>query len=257
MPRKITDYFKKRTTRTNTRRRPYRKRRGINRTVKPMKSLGGYRNMAMYRFFRETVPTVVNPTIIPSSPAGEPTIGYLDFDNFKMEQLVNFANDFGALFARYKIDKIITYLTPMFSDVVSDAYYSHTANINTSSNCKITKVNTKWLNNPFVVASTAMDQRIALAQQQSKTVKMYASKKPLVLITYNPGTYNFVSDDPSTSNTSIVREKGRWLNVSTDSNVVIPHNSMVFIEKIDGTSIDSDFKYYMQHKVYFRCSQVG
>lgn len=220
--------------------------------AKPMKSLN-YRKIKTYSFSRETMPRTISFTLIPTG-ASFNAIGYLNFDNLQFNQLVNSTGDFGNLFARYKVDKIVTILTPMFQETSAPASGAFMPG-NTAA-LRITRVNTKWLNEPFAVAANADDQLMELAQIQSKSVKPYASHKSMILVTRNPN----VSDRSvlDTTNTEIeVNKPMPWLNIANQSDVPLKHNSLIFAERTDGQALTIDWKYRVVHKVYFRCSQVG
>ena len=232
------------------RRTPIRRRR-ISR-ARPMRSLKtNYRSVNVYRFVRETLPTTTSFSLI-SAGTTFPAMGYLKFDNLQFNQLVSAQTEFGALFARYKIDKIETILTPL----VQETTQSGGTALSFSAGLRITRVNTKWLNDPFTIQSTADAQLQELAQIQAKTVSNYASPKSLILTTINPGVAKKGVVD-STGAEIDFRGQCPWLNISGASNVPLRHNSLLFAERTDGQALDAAWKYRMVHKVYFRCSQVG
>lgn len=233
------------------RRTPIRRRR-ISR-ARPMRSLKtNYRSVNMYRFVRETLPTTTSFSLIPAGTTF-PVMGYLNFDNLQFNQLVSAQSEFGNLFARYKVDKIETILTPMFQETVAT---NNNIGYSTGPGLRITRVNTKWLNDPFTIQADADDQLKELAQIQSKTVSNYASPKSLIITTINPGVAKKGVVD-STGAEIDFRGQCPWLNISGASNVPLRHNSMLFAERTDGQALDTAWKYRMVHKVYFRCSQVG
>ncbi len=118
--------------------------------ARPMRSLRlSYRAPNKYLFCRETVPATIKPTLI-GPAATEQNIGYLNFENLKMEQLADFVSDFGSLFANYKVSKIQTILTPMWSNTVMDVTTNTSDNAG-FSDLLVTRVNTKYLNNEFTI----------------------------------------------------------------------------------------------------------
>jgi len=175
-------------------------------------------------------------------------------DQLQFDELVQAQQEFGALFARYKVDKIETFLTPMFSQVTET--FAAAANYSLSPGLRVTRVNTKWLTDPFSIAATSDAQLSELAQIQGKSVRGYASRKSLKLVTINPGV----------SKKGVVNSQGNeidtrgpcpWLNITADSDIPLQHNSLIFAERTDGQALTTDWKYRVVHKVYFRCSQVG
>lgn len=242
-------------TRSAKKRRPIRRlRRPRISQARPMRSLKtNYRANNVYRFVRETMPQTLSFTLIPAG-ASFPSIGYLNFDNLQFNQLVQAQAEFGALFARYKVDKIVTILTPMvdstYRPVAGVSGYPFTAAL------RITRVNTKWLNEPFAIQANSDLQLAELAQLQTKSVSNYASKKSLIMTTINPG----VSKRGVVNSTGAeidVRGPCPWLNITSDSDIPLQHNSMLFAERTDGGSLDDSFRYRVVHKVFFRTSQVG
>jgi len=235
------------------RRRPNIRRRRISR-ARPMRSLKtNYRANNVYRFCRETLPQTLSFSLIPAG-ASFPAMGYLSFDNLQFNQLVEATSDFGNLFARYKVDKIVTYLTPLFQEVNSDN--ASTARYDYSPNLKITRINTKYLNEDFATSANADDQLRVLAQFQSKSVSQYASKRAMKIETKNPGVRRKGVLD-STGTEIDVRAPCPWLNASLETNVPLSHNSLIFAERVDGGGLNANWKYRVVHKVYFRCSQVS
>ncbi len=227
------------------------RRRRVSR-ARPMRGLKtNYRSLNVYRFVRETVPTTTSFTLIPAG-ASFPAIGYLDFDNLQFNQLVAAQAEFGSLFARYKVDKIVTILTPLVQETTQ---VGGTA-LSFSAGLRITRVNAKWLDEPFTIQANSDAQLQELAQIQSKTVSNYASPKSLVMTTVNPGVYKKGVVD-STGAEIDFRGQCPWLNISGASNVPLRHNSILFAERTDGLALDAAWKYRVVHKVYFRCSQVG
>ncbi len=217
--------------------------------ARPMKALANnYRAINTYRFMRETIPSTASFSLIAAGP-GFPAMGYMSFENLQFNQLPG-ATDFGNLFARYKIDKIVTTLVPLYQEATQ---VSHAAQL------EITKVNTKWMNADFPIAANADLQLAELAQLQAKSKSLYASKKPLVMVTQNPGVEGRSVVD-SGGNEVDARRTCPWLalsgpNQATD--VAFKHNALIFAARVDGQALDATYKYRVTHKLYFRCSQVG
>ena len=237
---------------------PKRKRYGPKRSnirrrrisaARPMRSLKlNYRATNVYRYMRETIPSTYTFTLIPAGP-GFPAMGYMSFENLKFNLLPGYA-DFVNLYARYKVDKIITTLTPMYETVTQ---------VNHSSQLEITRVNTKWMTGDFPIAANSDLQLNELAQLQAKSKSLYAHKKPLTIVTMNPGTKERSVVD-SSGNEVDARGKSPRLSLSGANaalDVQFKHNAVVFGARVDGTDLDATFKYRVTHKVFFRCSQVG
>ena len=234
-----------------TKRRATRPRRTS--AARPMRALRtGYGGINVYRFVRETLPSTATFTLIAAANYG--AIGYMSFENLQFNQLPG-NSDFYNLFARYKVDKIVTTLTPMFDTVTADAGGS----ITYSPQLEITKVNTKWMNGDFPIAANADLQLQELAQLQTKTQTLYASRKPLTLVTMNPGVEGRSVVD-SAGNEVDARRTCPWLALSGPHQAIdVPfkHNSVIFAARVDGQSLTTAWKFRVTHKVYFRCSQVG
>lgn len=243
----------KRNYKRKGKRNPYR-----NGKARPMKALKStYKAVNVYRFFRETLPETISPTVIPKA-ATEPSIGYLDFSNLKIEQLVNWDTDFVGVYANYTIDKIVTECIPMYQMVTVDSSVSFPTAVDISRNLQITTVSTSLLNKPFVISATSSAQRQELAQLQAKKKSLYANIKPLYITTHNPKFYTTVLEDPASSTTStILSSKKKWLSVNDNKDAQFAHNSLLFMDRIDGNDMSPDYKYRVTHRVYFRCSQVG
>ena len=228
-------------------------RRGRISRARPMRSLKtNYRANNVYRFVRETLPETKAFTII-SAGTNYPAMGYMNFDNLQFNQLVESTTEFGALFARYKVDKIVTYLTPLFQETVAT---TDTSAYNNSGGLRITRINTKWLDDTFAPASDADDQLRELAQIQSKSVSNYASNRTLKITTINPGVASKGVLD-SAGNELSTRAPMPWLNATSEGGVPMRHNSVVFAERTDGGALNTNWKYRVVHKCYFRCAQVG
>lgn len=224
--------------------------------ARPMRSLPStYKAVNIHRFVRETMPQTKSFHIVPAGSAF-PAMGKLVFDSLSFNLLANGVTDFGNLFARYKIDKIETILTPLFGEVTET--YGPNANYSLSPALRITRINTKYFNGPLDFGSTSDAVLSQLAQIQSKSVTPYASRRSLKMTTYNPGVYETAIEDNTNPPQEItVRAPGTWLNISTQNDVPFIHNSAIFAERTDGSDLTDAWKYRVVHKVYFRCSQVG
>ena len=212
-----------------------------------------YRSINTYAFVRETIPATLQFNII-SGAGGFPAIGYLNFDNLKFNQLVSGFTEFGALFARYKVHKIVTILTPVFNETTAQSL--NTFMPGNSAGLRITRVNTKYLNEPFAISANSQLQLGQLAQIQSKTVRPYASHYSMKLITMWPK----VSQRGVVDSTNVeidVNKPMPWLNIGNQNDVPLKHNSLIFAERTDGQDLTTDWVYRVVHKIYFRCSQVG
>jgi len=233
------------------------KRKGKIGKARPYNRLKlSYRNINVYRFMRETIPNVVTFNLIPQGTGSYPAMGYISFENLQFNQLPG-NTDFQNLFARYKVDKIVTCLTPMFQEVQLGANWTPLPG--GSPQLEITKVNTKYMNSDFPIASTAQDQLSELAQLQGKSKALYSQKRRLYLTTINPGVLgNSVVN--SSGNEVDARRGSPWLSLSgPDQAIDVPfkHNALIFGQRIDGQPLDANWKYLVTHKVFFRTSQVG
>lgn len=252
----VTIRLKPKRTRYGPKRRVVRRRR-IGR-ARPMRSLKtNYRALNVYRFVRETMPSTATFTLIPG--ANYAAMGYMSFENLQMNQLPGANADFANLFARYKVDKIVTTLTPLWEETVSSTAVAATGAtgpvVAYSPELEITKVNTKYMISGFPIAADTDAQLAELAQLQAKTVTKYSHKKPMVIITMNPGTKNATVVD-STGTEIDSRGPSPWLSWNT-INVPLKHNAIIFGRRVDGQALDASWKFQVRHKVYFRCSQVG
>lgn len=230
--------------------RPRRRRIGRARPMRGLKT--NYRAVNIYRYMRETVPQTATFSIIPAANYG--AMGYMSFENLQFNQLPG-SSDFTNLYARYKVDKIVTTLVPIFEEVISN----NGSAASSSQQLEITRVNTKWMNSDFPIAATADAQLQELAQLQCKTKSNYAAKKPITLVTVNPGVEARTVID-STGNEVDARARSPWLALSGPNaalDVPFKHNAIIFAARVDGSSLTTDWKYRVTHKVFFRCSQVG
>lgn len=222
-----------------------KKRIGSARPINKLKL--NYRSLNTYRFMRETLPSTATFSIIASANYG--AMGYMSFENLQFGQLPG-AADFVNLFARYKVDKIVTCLTPLYEVVTQ---------VNHQSQLEITRVNTKWMTGDFPIAANSDLQLTELAQIQGKSKSLYSGKKPLYITTINPGCVgNSVVN--SAGNEVDARRYCPWLSLGgTHAALDVPlkHNAIIFAARVDGGDVDLTFKYRVTHKLYFRCSQVG
>ena len=226
-----------------------------NTIPRPISSIGGYRNVSVYRFCRETIPNIVTFNLIPQGTGSYPAMGYMSFENLQFNQLPGATEDFEKLFARYKVDMIVTELIPMFQEVVITSAESTAG----SPQLEITKVNTKYMNSDFPIASTAQQQLAELAQLQAKSKRLYSAKKSIKLVTKNPGI-NARSVVDASGNEVDARKAAPWLSLSGPNQAIdVPfkHNAIIFGARIDGAALSDQWKYRVTHKLYFRCSQVG
>lgn len=247
-PKRAASYAKRRTS--VKRRRPYGRTNRISR-ARPMRALkNNYRSQNVYRFVRETLPTTESFTLISKGIGSYEAMGYLAYANLQFAHLCE-PGDFTGLFARYKVDKIQTTLTPMFDNVPADS-----TTYNFSYNLELTRVNTKWINDAFTIAGNAEDQLNELAQMQGKSKSLYASKSPIRLTTVNPGVADKSVLD-SAGNEIQVRGPMPWLSLDDQTSVPLKHNAIIFASRIDGGALDTNWKFRVTHKVWFRCSQVG
>lgn len=234
-----------------TSRRPIARRRRTSR-ARPMRSLKtNYRALNVYRFVRETLPQTVTFQLIAQGAGSYPAMGYMNFDNLQMNQLPGINDDMSKLFARYKVDKIVTKLTPLWEESINLT----TNSTSISPELEITRVNTKFMIVDFPIQATSQAQLTELAQLQAKSVGKYSRKKPLILTTMNPGTKaSTVVDAGGTEVES--RGASPWLSWGT-TNVPLKHNSIIFGRPVDGAALTDQWKYSVTHQIYFRCSQVG
>ncbi len=235
-----------------TRRAANRTRRRRVTPARPMKALGtNYRSTNVYRFVRETLPQTVTFQLIDQGAGGFPAMGYMKFDNLQMNQLPGINDDMNNLFARYKVDKIVTKLTPLWEESINLT----TNSTSISPELEITRVNTKYMIVDFPIKTTAEAQLKELAQLQAKSVSKYSRSRPLTLITQNPGTTRKTVVDAGGTEVES-RGASPWLSWGT-TNIPLKHNSIIFGRPIDGAAMTDQWRYSVVHKIYFRCSQVG
>lgn len=239
--------YVKKSTIKYPKKRPYKKqyKKQYNKKL-------NYRSLKYYHFVRETLPETKAFTIIPTG-GGFNSIGYLNFDNLQWNQLVAASTEFGALFARYKVTKIVTILTPMYQETIAS---NNNVGYSTSVGLRITRLSTKYLTAPFNIQANAKLQLDELAQIQAKTVRGYSSPKSMLLVTKHPGVA--LRGVVDSTNTEIdMRAPCPWLNCTNQNDVPLKHNSLIFAERTDGQALTVDWKYRVVHKIYFTCSQVG
>lgn len=235
--------------RQRTPRRAITRRRRIS-SARPMRSLKtNYKALNVYRFVRETLPTTEKFSLIGQGAGSYPTMGWMSFENLQMNQLPGINDDMKNLFARYKVDKIVTTLTPLWEEVIP------LANLSSSVELEVTRVNTKYMIGAFPIKTVAQDMLTELAQLQGKSVGKYTSRKSLVLTTLNPGTA--AQSVVDAGGTEVASRMGcPWLSWN-NTNVPLKHNSIIFARRMDGTALTDAWKYSVTHKIFFRCSQVG
>jgi len=239
--------------RAPAKRKPARRAPRRKMYARPNKSLG-YRKPAQFYFHRETLPELTAVTIIPAA-GGQPAIGYMQFNTLNMDELVN-TSDFSNLFANFRVSCIVTTLTPLWDSANIDTDTGTT--VRASPQCIVTRVNGKYLNDPFTVSANSQAQLQELAQIQAKTKTRMLKPRDIKLVTKYPATYNVVQADPDDDTTrSVIRGKSRWLSWQNDRDMEFAHNDTVFVERIDGNSITTDYRFRVTHKVYFKCSYVG
>lgn len=210
-----------------------------------------YRALNVYRFVRETLPQTATFSLIAQGTGSYPAMGYMNFDNLQVNQLPGITDDCAKLFARYKVDKIVTKLTPMWEETINLTTNSTTI----SPELEITRVNTKYMIVDFPIQASASAQLTELAQLQAKSVGKYSRRTPLTLTTVNPGTSAKTVVDAG--GTEIQSRMGApWLSFA-NTNVPLKHNSILFARCLDGAALTDQWKYSVTHKIYFRCSQVG
>lgn len=241
--------------RSRTTRRPAIKR-GRNSRARPMRSLKtNYRALNVYRFVRETLPQTATFQLIAQGPGSYPAMGYMNFDNLQMNQLPGIGSDMANLFARYKVDKIVTKLTPLWEENIIQQGIAAGPGLTDGAQLEVTRVNTKYMIADFPIKPTAVEMLTELAQLQAKSVGKYSRKKPLIITTLNPGTKaSTVVDAGGTEVES--RGASPWLSWGT-TNVPLKHNSLIFARRIDGGPLTVEWKYSVTHQIHFRCSQVG
>ena len=254
MPKRTADAVIKLTPkrkRYGPSRRPPSRRRRIGK-ARPMRSLKtSYRNLNVYRFVRETLPQTATFNLIPQGPGSYPAMGYMSFENLQMNQLPGITADMNNLFARYKVDKIVTKLMPLWEETINLTTNSTTI----SPELEVTRVNTKYMIGDFPIKPTTVEMLTELAQLQAKSVSKYSRRKPLYITTINPGTKNKTVIDASGTEVDS-RGGSPWLSWGT-TNVPLKHNSIIFARPVDGAELTDQWKYSVTHKIYFRCSQVG
>lgn len=232
-----------------TTRRYNRRRAG---KARPMKSLRStYKGIPnQYRFKRQEVSSVIDLRTYATFGG---TVAVLDIDNFKMNILANFVNDFGPLFASYKLDKLVFTLKPLWQISAVDVQGTGTI---ANPELTVTRVNTKYLTQPLNLGATDAAIRSSLAQLQMKTESSYSGKRNLYLVTKYPRMFDKVEDQ--TTATAMTTVPARWLSISQNSDIEFPLNQVVVFQKRDHSAIQGGvYQYEISTTAYFRCSQVG
>lgn len=248
------------STTRSVRRRTHMRRRMRNRRKRAVKQ--SYRRINLYRFKREILPSTQSVKLI--SAAGDfGAMGYFQFKDLTASMMVNFVEEFGNLFASYHVDCIVTTLTPLWEaaigtqgqDITSATWRSWQP---ISPQCICTRVNGKYLNAPMTIMNDAEAQREVLAQLQAKRRCKMLRSRPIKMVTKNPFVYQNILEDPDDPTAKeMVRTRQPWLNIGTQSNVEFAHNDTIFIERVDGLDITTEWKFRVQHTFYFRTGFVG
>jgi len=238
-------------------------------SARPMRSLStSYRGAPnQYRFVRETKPIIIDLGLndpAPGTPestgvkvlpplAAEPTMSYIEIPKVRMADLPNVA-EFAALYNNFKVDKIETFLIPMWQSTDNpNGVGSGPLQI---PNLMMTRVNTKWLITGLPPKTNAAAQRLQLAEIQKKSRSLYGSRRWLKLVTVNPQVPIDISDGAAGTNIGIYQAP--WLQFSTSADQQYESNNTFFADTLDGTNMTSGkYKYRMYHKVHFRTSFVG
>lgn len=239
-------------------RRQYRRNYRKNARARPMRALRtNYNSVNKYRFVRETTSKTITPSII-ADGGGLPNMAYIQLLNITANDLPNWT-EFSRLFQSYCIDKIVTYLIPLFETTESLAGFGGTPYVD-SDQIMVTRINTQYYPEDYQVQATATAQRQELAQIQGKTRSLYGRKRWLKLTTWSPKTVSVVEDTVAqTPDVKVLSRGKRWIPTN-DNTVVHRQNYICFLDKLDGTDIGTNTtnlpKYRTYTKVYFRCSQV-
>ena len=220
--------------------------------ARPMKDLRlTYKGIPnQYRFRREEVSSVID---LRSYASFGGTVSVLDIDNFKMNILANFVNDFSPIFASYKLDKLVFVLKPLWQISALDIQGTGALN---QPELSVTRINTKYLTSSLNLGGTDAAIRSSLAQIQMKTESSYSGRKDLVLVSENPRMFSQVEDLSGANAPSTV--PGRWLSIANDSDIEFALNQVVVFQKRDHSAIQGGvYQYEVKAIAYFRCSQVG
>ncbi len=213
-----------------------------------------------YSFIRETRPTYVdvgtigNGVTLIEGTGTIPNIARFDFGGFEINQVPAWT-DFSSLFANYKIDRIDTFLIPMWQS--TDNPNGVGSGPLQLPNLMITRVNTKFLPGGLASQATAEAQRDQLAQIVKKSRSLYGSRKWLKVSTTNPRVQTLVED--GAGGTNIVAKNTPWLPTVDASDQQYVMNDSFFVDTLNGEDIDGPeiYMYRMYHRVHFRCSFVG
>lgn len=78
----------------------------------------------------------------------------------------------------------------------------------------------------------------------------------MTITTYNPGvTKGSLVNLAGT--VEDFRGKQPWMNIAGQSDIPFKHNAVIFAQRTDGYALDTNWRYRVVHKMYFRCSQVA
>lgn len=236
----------------------------------PRKALvprGGYRGVPnVYNFVRETRPTTIDignaatPGVSLIAGTGAiPDISVFEFPNFSIDQLAGGFTEFSDLFANYKIRKIEAVLIPMWNTQVQQSVNPQTgvwSNTGYIPNLMVTRVNTKYLPNGYVVPATAEANRDQLAQINKKTRSLYGTKKWLKITTQTPRVNMKIED--GAGGTNIVSTSTPWLPTVQAADQEYAMNDLIFADKLDGQNFSAGiYQYRMFLRCHFSCSFVG
>lgn len=228
----------------------------------------GYRGVPnTYKFIRETRPITIDignaATAGVSIVAGTgtiPSISIFSFPDFSIDQLAGGFTEFSALFANYKIDKIETFLIPQWSASTQPPLTPTPAWVATAPvpNLMVTRINTKYLPNGYVVPGTAEANRDQLAQIQKKSRSLYGTKKWLKIVTAQPRVFDEILDSRAGVSDNLVTKKSPWLPSVQAADQEYAMNDLMFCDRLDGSDFVAGLHLYrMYHRVHFRTSFVG
>lgn len=236
--------------------------------ARPTRALSlGYRGSPnQYRFIRETRPVVFDladpastgVTIIAGTGA-IPNMAVFSFPDFSMDDLPGFS-DFSALFANYRVDSIKTYLVPQWTQQNQPTInplgaWTATATI---PNLMITRVNTKYLPNGYVLKATAEENRDQLAQIMKKKRSLYGTRKWLKITTSKPQVFQEILETRAGVSDNLITRPSPWLPTVQAADQEFALNDLIFADRMDGTDFAVGlYKYRMYHRVSFRTSFVG
>lgn len=267
MPTKIYGTRKLRSTKkagTKIRRKRVPAKRRVPVLARLSTSYRGVPNK--YAFIRETRPITIDlgtagsGVTLVAGTGTIPNLSIFSFPNFAIDQLPGFS-DFSNLFASYKIDKVEVNFVPMWDSTVQQTVNPLTGAWTGTSyvpNLVITRINTKYLTNGYVVQSTAEANRDQLAQIIKKSRTLYGSKKWLKCTTDKPRIFQEILESRAGVSDNLISRSSPWLPTVQAADQEFLMNDMIFADRIDGTNfLGGIHKYRVYTKVHFRCSFVG